>query len=745
MSISTFGGAPAGASSNNAQIVVGQAMIVPSTFTAAGYVDSGATYSSTTYPGLYAAVPPSFTGDLWKQVTVPNIPSSVNIVNFGYAVNAFTFGGEYFIFFSKGLVMRTTGGISTPNIPTNFGSASATATVAWAMAAGSYIYVSLPNSTQVLIFSEITLTTIQTVSLGATGGALYVMNGNGTYFAWRQASSVTPWTCTDGLTWVTQTVPTTSPIIGMDWSGTTWLLATNGTSGSNHATSPNGTTWTAVASGIATAAAHMRWHPTGGVFVLAIAGGNGPLYSSATGAASSWTLRLTTSANIQYLDVNSNGLMIVSQASTVTYSSNSNNWVYSSTNGTTWSNNTVFAASMASTSGYGSFAAKAIFRCYGTQSVMIGSQMFSSTWVYNSTNIGQGQISVGVSNDGFNTCSNVFPMFAATGTPAVNPPVFLSNGQTGIMFDYTASTAQSSAVGSPYYSLTTNGGTTWNAPAQLPTLNASYIWSSITATPTHFIICGTSATSVQVFLSSPDGVNWTFGSSGWNGYSITTYNENIILYSSGTTACQVSTNYGQTFSPVTLSAAFTGVPAATATSLMYQTITTGVTQYAPLSQFVANGYVTVTTGACPATAAAVTSAANTCTSPKGTIVMVQNSAAPVASANYLFTADGGQSYVARTFPTAITPKGCMYTNGYFVIFISGTSYIFSSDGINWATGSIGLSGPALLPWLFMKAVNGPGYVAGAYSSVVFTPDTTTVRTPYIPATIANTKNTFRAQ
>jgi hypothetical protein len=765
MSISTFGGISSNVNSDGN--IIGELINVPTNFKQTGYVDAGSTFSATQYPSLAAVTPPQFSADLWVSNNVPstlpvrctNAGGSTGQANptVGTPIQSATFGGEFFVFFSKGQVFRTTGGnlssfayYTTIAVPPG-------STVAQVMVANTNMYVSFSASTQMSVFSEITLTTIAYSTI-PSAGAWNVTYGNGTYFGYRATTTTVPYFSTDGVTWtaVPSYAATTGSIVGIDWNGTNWLLATSATSGNNHATSTTGTTgasWTGVASGLTAAMILMRYNPVLGLYFTLPSAGSASIYSSPTGAAGSWTSRKASSSatGLNWLDISSNGTMIATAPL-----QNAAMWIYSSPDGINWANTSPGTASpgpiqsLSTTAPtYGAVTCTPFLRSFGATMIVIG--LFGS-WVTSgavATNT-YGQYSYCTSTNSMATLSTPTPMFMANNAATVYPPVYLSNGTTGMIMEFNApgnkptwtagistnagvlpTEVPSTAFQGPYYTITTNGGQTWNTPVQIPVptgTTAPITWKGGFATGSRFVVLGTIGSAIFI-TTSPDGVNWTSYTTPSASTTCFTVGESIYLGS------YVSTNYGATW-----------------------TATVGTFPY-----YLNGNFVTVASGGgtfCnvanmlvgPATASIVPtltalSVTNTpwCTGPKGSIVTTWSTTSPYSSASYLFSLDNGASWTLKTFPLAINPMAAFFSNGYFIVFYSPSSYLYSTDGSTWLQGALPGSSAFQNYWALQGSnSNSLPLLAGAAGSYVG-PDTTTYRVPYTAPFTAGSKWTVKAQ
>jgi hypothetical protein len=782
MSISTFGGSYT-ATSSTSGTVVGEMINVPFSFKQTGYVDAGSTFSSTQYPSLAAVLPPSFAADLWAPIQGPNLPVSCNsytmnnLTSSGGFINAVSFANEYFVFFANGSVFRTTGGSTSSmafftqlSIPTGN-------LITQAYVANGLLFVSFNVATTVNVYSELTLTTVQTASIGGIVGPWNVSYGNSLYIAFKQGTSTAPYTSPDGINWTLATVPTTSAITGIDWNGTTWLLATVGTTGSVYATSSTGASgsWTAI-TGTGVASAHMRWNSVLSLFVV-IPSAAAAIYTSPTGLASSWTAR-TTLASItpKYLDIGTNGYMTCSPSTT-----SGSTAVYGSPDGVTWTQKSATGFQSTVSPFYGALYFSTQARMYGSNVFVIGQTGYSGSTIYG------GQHSYSWSTDGAWTTLNApTAMYATTGTPAYNTPVYLQNGNCMILeSQYPGANINTtipgcSGIGNPYYSISTNGGKTWSTPVQLPALAAptTVYWRYIGATPTHYIVIGFTSTAMYMYSSS-DGVNWSqFSTSAAN--SVNTDNvrlyingETIYMYSSlATTTLYSTTNYGQTWVANVWPSGYipTGIsgpnffyvgPSGSGQSYIQvaqiNTIT-APTQYGSTTTAITNGYIqhVLVTPNCVLM--------TTTTNASGSVFAASNA--------YFISYDNGASWAQKTFPVGIVSKGACYYNGYIIIFTSAGGYIWSTDGVNWTAGSTGGntsfpsnwanvagSGTFVCPAGSGNTVN---YMMSNYyyhsnvstlmpimcgnaSSAMVTGDSTTYRVPYAAPFSAGAKWTVKAQ
>lgn len=766
MSISTFGGISSNVNSDSN--IIGELINVPFNFAQTGYVDAGSTFSSTQYPALAAVTPPQFNADLWVSHAVPtNIPARATQApgtagnpnsTVGLPIQTITYNGEFFVFFSTGVVFRTTGGnISSLGYLTTI-AVPAGSTVVQVMVANTNIYVSFSGSAQLNVYSEYTLTTVAYTTINSSStGAWNVVYGNSVYFAYKWGTLGTSlYKSTDGVTWSSTTFGITGTIAGIDWNGSEWLLATTATSGSNHASSPDGINWTAVASGITIVAGLLRWNAALSMFVIMPSASGAAIYTSPSGAASSWTAQRAMSAAMTWLDISSTGVMTVSATPT-----NAAMWSYVSTNGTTWNVSTastvatVIQCTSTTAPTYGAVTSYPFIRAFGSTNVVIGLQ-----GNYGGTYSTAGQLSLCTSTNSFSTISTPVPLFSTSGSVAVYPPVFLSNGTTGLLMEFDApgnkptwtagistsggvvpSEVVSSAFQGPYYAITTNGGSTWGTPAQIPvpTNNTSPItWKGGYVTPTHFLVFGLLSTTSTVFVaSSPDGVNWTINNapSSITTLTPTVVGENIYM------GANVSSNYGATWNP--LSTSTSSYPYYMGTNFV-SAIASGSGTFISASNL-ANGSV-ATTSVVPTFTSL--SATNTpwCTGPKGSIVtMYSTAAAPYTTTSYLFSPDNGATWNLRTFPLAINPTAAFYCNGYFIIFYSPTAYLYGTDGNTWLQGS--MPGTAAFQNYWAKqgsSYNSAPWLAGGYGTFVG-PDTTTYRVPYTAPFTTGSKWTVKAQ
>lgn len=757
MGISTFGGISSSTSSDGN--IIGELINVPTNFSQTGYVDAGSTFSATQYPALAAITPPAFAADLWVSNNVPStIPvrctqaaGTAGAANptVGSPIQTVTFGGEFFVFFAKGQVFRTTGGnISSLAYLTTITTPSGS-TVAQAIVANTSIYVSFTTSLQMSVFSEISLTTVaySTLPTIVAAGVWNVTYGNGVYMGFRPAASVTPYFSTDGLTWtaVPSYAATSAVIIGIEWNGTNWLLASNSGVHASSTTAVTGASWTAITSGFTQSMSLMRYNPVLNLYVTVPTSGNG-IYTSSTGLAGSWTSRRAASATLAYLDISSTGYMTMPAAT-----AGAAMWCYASSDGITW--NVVTAGTGASVvqtlnttaPTYGAVTSFPFMRSFGSTQIVIG--LYGN---YGVTYTSAGQWNYCTSTNSWGTLSSPTAMFMTNGAPTIYPPVYLTGNQNGLIMEFNApgnkptwtagvstnggvapSEVLSSPLKGPYYVTTANGGQTWNTPAQLPmpvSQNVPVTWKGGFATGSRYVVLCTVVSTIYI-MTSPDGVTWT-------SYVTPSASTNcIIVGESIYLGSFVSTNYGATWSPTAGTFAYY-------MNGNFVSIASGSGTFISASNMLAGS----------ATASSVPTLTNLgfastawCTGPKGSIITLWSSVSPYSTTNFLFSPDNGASWTLRTFPFAINPTAAFFYNGYFVVFYSPSAYLYSTDGNSWLQGNMPGNAAFQNYWALQgSSSNAAPLLAGASGTYV-TPDTTTYRVPYTAPFTAGSKWTIKAQ
>lgn len=722
MSISTFGGKPptvsSGGTTTSASTMIGELVNVPNNFKNDNYVSSGDIFDPLVYPDLVNNIKPGFNSDYWKKVIIPIIPKSASSQIIGSFVNAVTFAGEFYAFFSLGYVYKTTNGdlatlsYFTKLAKTGFGINQVTL-------ANNNIFVSYSNSSMV-VYTEPTLSKSANITMAAAG-AWCVVYGDGVYFAFIKGVSIIPYRSTNGTSWVTQEVTTTGAISGIDWSGTFWLLSTIAITASNYATSSNSTTWTAV-SGPTVVSNHMRWNPTLRLFVSIPNVAGVAVYTSTNGT--SWIARTIVTFAPTWLDIGVNGSMNLSN----NLSTGSNNMWFSN-DGITWiSRLSVITSALAPANLNLSTMNQP--RIFGELTVVFGMVSTSNA----------GQYSYGVSNDGLVTMSYCNAMFInSLYDTSVYNPIFLQNKLNGILISSNVG-ANNSTVG-PYVSLTYDGGKTWRMPypSNITSSNSHITWQNVRSTVTRFIMNGINSANTRNIASSIDGITWLVTPATPIAGVLHIIDETLYLLptSGATTVIYSSIDYGFTWSSTLLYNVTVSWP-----NMSFQVGTNAIILGTSGSYAIdmLTGFVKSVNY----------SSANTATflisSPKGAIAILQNTTSPFGMSSYMFSYDNGLTWIGRAFPTIIcynNAKAIVYYAGNFILFTNTNAYWYSSDGINWLSSGISenpiswnafSSDQSMVPT--MGGSSGGYYISG---------DDTSTRVPYVEPLVNGSKWVVRAK
>src|SRR5476651_910990 len=706
MAISTFGGIAAN-TNNSVSGTIGAPLLAPANFTSTSYVDTGASFSPTVYPQLAACYPAAFVGDTWKSVVSPVITAMAANTTFGTFVTAFTMGSEFYVLFSNGYVLKTTGGTLSSlayfkQIPISNG------TILFAGIAGSNFYV-VYNTGFMQIFTESTLTNY---SVSAIGTVATIRYGNGVWIACNTANASTYnmyYRSTDGINFTSSTFPVSQIWCGIDYGNNTWSVVSKTTGTTSALTSPDGITWTSrTGQGIACSGA-VKYNSTLNLFAATIGSTTNSVYTSPD-CITCTSLTAASGTTPTAIDCTTNGVFF-------THVPGSNVGAMTSTDGITWTNRASVIQGITGLSNNSNL------RAFGTKIVAFGN-LFSSNYI----------TYMGISSDNLATAPAT--QLSASGAPGnIFPPALV--GTSLVTTENLPLTIQ---AGSPSYSYSTNNGTAW-AAATLPVSNISI--RGCFATPTKFIIWGISNANNAVYiLSSSDGINWTTKSFAIAGVTVTSTitacNYGETLYFGSGYIFAVTPDYGNTI-------AISLLPTQVATTTCSYTVTT--TGTIVLMTSTGTVYTSNNNGVTWIAGAWVGVASSTigqiCTGPKATICTVVAAASPAA---YAMSADFGQTWQLLSFPAAISSlvKSAFYLNGYYFVYLGNNAYYYSADGINWVSMSTGLSAATTQNWSQAGVSNGSPFITGQVGTYL-TGDGSSYHVPFIPSSIAGTKYVVRAQ
>jgi hypothetical protein len=291
-----------------------------------------------------------------------------------------------------------------------------------------------------------------------------------------------------------------------------------------------------------------------------------------------------------------------------------------------------------------------------------------------------------------------------------------------------------------------DSGNTWTNNCNLPNIPVS--WVGLTSTPTKLIAFGTGFGTLNaqtVVASSTDGVNWTVNTTATvpTTYLIITSNETLIASLTGTSTYYTSTDYGVTWTsrtPTNVSnygLYFNGSSSNVVIQLSVQgggySIDGGITWAASNMTSITGSFVAAAYGA-----------------GKGIVAVFKGSSSPYTTTVYEFSPDNGATWIQRAFPYAILPIGVVYVGNYFMVFMANGAYLYSTDAINWAPGTIATTQALAQNWSsFLGGSNllafNPLVGTVKQSSSCAIPDTTTYRLPTIAAPANGAKYVVKAQ
>lgn len=674
----------------NTLTVVGSVLQVAESFSDPRYLEGDTQFDPAEYPKLAESTPPGFNGNVFNEITVPRVMPQALLATpnqFGLFSPLFTIGADLYYIQTLTLdIYKTTDGdlstfsfwktLQTPLLPGEQSSITSIREL------NGFLYCATTRGNLRIDLSDPSLETQALMTgLPPTGSFRYAY-GNGVYVVINSSvAGQTVYSSTDGLTFVSRTATYTATFIPaeIDFGNGLFVIVTNGATTSNASSSPDGITWTVRNVGTI-AQRSVRYSSAAAIWVSAASANGGAFWSSPDGIT--WTSRA------QGTPVSTGQLLTFSVVNGVFIATFLHNaavaCIQVSTNGTTWVNR---ASS-------GNFAGPNGLLCGSNRFIGLGSQIVGFGAMGGN---GQTQMSIAVSDDNLVT-STVVKLIQGKSDIGGRFPIFLAGGQVGLIIETGSGTTptQSTQLNALR---TTDGGATWT-PVTIPGYGApaQFFVSTLSATPTKFVMLaqpattstvGTVVTGIRIGRSD-DGLTWTWSASLSAAFTrMIAKNETLILWSAGSAALNISSNYGDTWGSRTITA--------TAQHVMANGNNLLAINHVSASYASANDGLTWTTITGILVAASTFGFATG--SQDGSIAMW----APLNDTRSFFSFDGGFTWEPKTLPSTNFQSAAV-SDGWLILNTGNGFTYRTRDGNTWASSPLNGQTANLAPTVWRDAV-----------------------------------------
>lgn len=655
--------------------LVGEALLVPNSFSSPDYADTGVTVDPDLYPELAKVISPDFSGETWDMIALPAVKNG--LAQLGNPLLAYKWSGQFYLLMSNGYLFRSTDGTT------------ATMTEVTTYALRGQVHVDAAFSAgqvAVLIGSTVTLMDLNgvfirsgNVSTGTPNRIRYYNNQVwaiiGSYFC--QSAPVATMSFSSINIGVTSGNGTITDIA---WNGTYWYMSFQSPAGGTATVyrSSNGqggsANWTAQGAGTASIATLA----VAGTSVIAIPGGTGSTVYRTTGT--SWTTVTQTVSGF------------TSAATTKTTALNNGHGIISSYNvrtpqclyfdGSTFTD--ITSAAVGSSAFFGGF---------GTAFAALDTALFigSSTTTNSNIATSPGQNFICGSTTRFASNLGVHPI-AITSTN-YSAPVQISGGLMAMVSKTPGVENGGVQKASPTLTgLRSTDGKNWTPfTIQGPNGGTTQInWFNFTANDNMFI-CGGSAVGTTSYFgttmwigTSTDLVNWT-----WNSSTTPTVNavtgaiiegvgaQNMVWRPVGGTSIFYSTNRGSSWTSVAL-AASDWIWYDRQNKVLHSLTQTGTT-----NMYSTDGISWLTS---PTGGASNTQTFKAVVTGQKVAIFGGSTTTPFTGSKMLLSTDGGINYGVYDLPATIAVGNAWAANGIIGVGnVANNTYYYTKDGTNWTT------------------------------------------------------------
>jgi len=655
--------------------LVGEALLVPNSFSSPDYADTGSTVDPDQFPELAKVISPDFSGETWDMIALPSVTNG--LAQLGNPQLAYKWGGQYYLITSNGYFFKSTDGTI----------GTLTEVKTYPLRGQVHVDSSFSSGQlAVLIGSTVTLMDYNgvfirsgNVSTGTPNRIRYYNNQVwafiGQYFC--QSAPVS------SMSFSSINIGVTSGngvMTDVAWNGTYWYLSFQSPAGGTATVyrSSNGqggsANWTAQGAGTTSIASLA----VGGTNVIAIPGGTGSTVYRTTGT--SWTtVSLTVSG-------------FTDRTNTKTTALNNGHCIISSYNyripQCVYFDGTTFTDMTSAINGSSTF-----FGGYGTAYAALDTVIFAGSSTTNSGTIAAspGQTFVCASDTKFVSNSGVYPL--GMQSTSYSAPIQIGSGLMAMIAKTPGVENGGVTKASPTLSgLRSTDGKNWTPfTIQGPNGGTTQItWLNFTANDNMFIcggpVVGTSSyygTTMWIGTST-DLVNWT-----WNSSTTPTVNaatgaiiegvgtQNIVWRPVGGTTIFYSTNRGSTWTSVAL-AASDWIWYDRQNKVLHSLAQTGTT----------NMYSTdgITWTASPTGGASNLQTFKAVATGQKVAIFGGSTTTPFTGSKMLMSTDGGINYGVYDLPATVAVGNAWAANGIIGVGnVANNTYYYTKDGTNWTT------------------------------------------------------------
>lgn len=657
--------------------LVGEALLVPNSFSSPDYADTGVTVDPDQYPELAKVISPDFSGETWDMISLPSVKNG--LVQLGNPQLAYKWGGQFYLLMSNGYLFRSTDGTT----------ATLTEVTTYALRGQVHIDSAFSSGQlAALVGSTVTLMDLNgvfirsgNVSTGTPNRIRYYNNQVWAFIGQYFCQSAP----TSSMSFSSINIGVTSGngvITDVAWNGTYWYLSFQSPAGGTATVyrSSNGqggsANWTAQGAGTASIASLA----VAGTNVIAIPGGTGSTVYRTTGT--SWTTvtqtvsGFTDRTNTKTTALN-NGHCVISS-----YNVRTPQCVYF--DGTSFSD--ITSAAMGSSTFFGGFGSA--FAALDTV-LFIGSSTTTNSTIATSP----GQNFVCGSTTKFASNTGVFPV-AATSTN-YSAPVQISSGLMAMVSKTPGVENGGVTKASPTLTgLRSTDGKNWTPfTIQGPNGGATQItWLNFSANDNMFICGGPVVGTTSYFGTtmwigtSTDLVNWTWNSSTTPTVTATTGaiiegvgTQNIVWRPVGGTSIFYSTNRGSTWTSVALAAS---------DWIWYDRqnkVLHSLSQTGTANMYSTDGITWLTS---PTGGASNTQTFKAVATGQKVAIFGGSTTTPFTGSKMLLSTDGGINYGVYDLPATIAVGNAWAANGIIGVGnVANNTYYYTKDGTNWTTAT----------------------------------------------------------
>lgn len=445
---------------------IGELMVVPTGFTHADYLDTGATINSATYPQLAACFAGAFhLGDFAETAALPVRYTKLTPTFLQNLITKDATGDVYAVDIAGNRIIKSTDAGHTwvnHSVPMNWPVGLVLTATSGLYFTGGFFYLGIGNPQSTMVYRSSDAVTWEMVSsLVGPGSSHTYRVANGIHFLTQQ-SSATVYTSTDAITWTARTMPASGTWSNPQYNGTAYVLVN--TAGSVVASSPDLITWTSRT----TAASLNNLRVVNSTFVLLSSVASATYYTSADGAT--WTSRtLPASFTLSNSFSTSDTLYIIPTTGTA---------AYSTVDGITWTARTLPVAS----------------------GFVVGFSDLTTVWYVGS----------GTNHLSDDSLATTTPYVTPTPARSCNWSLLTASSTTVVAYENGTIPATDN-----YIYRSQDDGATWSA-VLLPVTYKITALHYVTTTNTFFALSSTTANGFLV--STDDGATWT--SKSWPAFVI---------------------------------------------------------------------------------------------------------------------------------------------------------------------------------------------------------------------------------